>query len=329
MTRSPTSRTARKRRAETDVLGAPYTVETIDLGEDEEGVVVASLVHRPPNPEADTGRAALYVHGFCDYFFQRDWGDWWAERGYAFYAVDLRKYGRSLLPHQTPNYVADLRDHFPELDAAWTRVSGRDGHAEVLLTAHSTGGLIAGLWANQRRLPLVGAVMNSPWLDLAGSFVVRTVGTTALRRLAQLRPRQVIPRGVSGLYVESIHRDFVGEWDFDLARKPALSWPVTAGWLRAVRDGHAEVHRGLDLGCPVLVLTSGRSTWPRAMGEDVHSTDIVLDVEQIRHWAPSLSRHVTIVGIEGARHDVILSRAEPRARAYAEIERWLTAYAGG
>ena len=101
-----------------------------------------------------------------------------------------------------------------------------------------------------------------------------------------------------------------------------------AGWVRAVRDGHDEVHRGLDLGCPVLVLSSARSTWPRTMDEDVHSTDIVLDVEQIRHWAPSLSRHVTIVAIEGARHDVILSRAEPRARAYAEIEHWLAAYAG-
>ena len=75
--------------------------------------------------------------------------------------------------------------------------------------------------------------------------------------------------------------------------------------------------------------TSARSTTPTELGEDVHSTDIVLDVEQIRRWSPALGRHVTYVGIEGARHDVFLSREEPRARAFDELGRWLTAYVEG
>ena len=70
----------------------------------------------------------LHVHGFADYFFQTGYAEWWTERGYDFYALDLRKYGRSLRPHQTPNYVADLREYFPELDAAWSRITERDGH---------------------------------------------------------------------------------------------------------------------------------------------------------------------------------------------------------
>ncbi len=53
------------------------------------------------------------------------------------------------------------------------------------------------------------------------------------------------------------------------------------------------------------------------MGEDVHTTDIVLDVRQIRRWAPVLGRHVTYVSVPDARHDVFLSRAEPRAHAFA------------
>ena len=61
------------------------------------------------------------MHGFADYFFQTEYAEWWTERGYDFYALDLRKYGRSLRPHQTPNYVTDLRDYFPEIDAAWRR----------------------------------------------------------------------------------------------------------------------------------------------------------------------------------------------------------------
>ena len=76
----------------------------------------------------------LHVHGFADYFFQTGYAEWWNARGYDFYAIDLRKYGRSIREHQTPNYVDDLRDYFPEIDEAWARVAGRDGHDHVVLT---------------------------------------------------------------------------------------------------------------------------------------------------------------------------------------------------
>ena len=36
---------------------------------------------------------------------------------------------------------------------------------------------------------------------------------------------------------------------------------------------------------------------------------------------------MTYVAIEGARHDVFLSREEPRTEAFDELDRWLTAYA--
>ncbi len=62
------------------------------------------------------------------------------------------------------------------------------------------------------------------------------------------------------------------------------------------------------------------------MGDDVHGTDIVLDVEQIRHWATAFGPHVTYVAVEGARHDVVLSLPGPRERVYDEIERWRTAF---
>jgi alpha-beta hydrolase superfamily lysophospholipase len=93
-----------------------------------------------------------------------------------------------------------------------------------------------------------------------------------------------------------------------------------------VRRGQLELHRGLDLPFPTLVLASARSSSPLEMGEDVHTTDIVLDVRQIERWSPALGRHVTYVPVPGARHDVFLSRAEPRARAFEALGRWLTAY---
>src|SRR3954467_9355055 len=120
----------------TDVLGEPYLAETLELEPDDEGAVVATLVKRAA--AVQTTKAVLHLHGFADYFFQTGYAEWWADRGYDFYALDLPKHGRSLLPHQTPNFVTDLRDYYPEIDAAWQRVTERDGHDEVVVSAHST-----------------------------------------------------------------------------------------------------------------------------------------------------------------------------------------------
>jgi alpha-beta hydrolase superfamily lysophospholipase len=307
-----------------DVLGKPYYAETIELPADDEGEVVATLVRR--RGRSRSTRAVLHVHGFADYFFQTPQADYWLSRGYDFYALDLRKYGRSLRPHQTPNFTTDLSDYYPELDEAFRRVTVRDGHDHVVMSGHSTGGLVVPLWLHDQEVPVAGMVLNAPWLDLQGSLLLRTAGTKAIDQIGARRPYMVIPREVSGFYARSLHHEHDGEWPFDLAWKPLESWPVYAGWLRAVRRGHARVHRGLDLDVPVLVLTSSLSGHPREWDESCASTDIVLDVRQIRKWAHKLARHVTLVSLEGALHDVSLSRKEVREEAFDQVTRWHDAY---
>jgi alpha-beta hydrolase superfamily lysophospholipase len=307
-----------------DVLGEPYFAETIDLPDDEEGAVVATLVSR--RADRPTTRAVLHLHGFADYFFQVPAADYWVSRGYDFYALDLRKYGRSIRDHQTPHFVTDLRDYFEEIDEAMARVRERDGHDHVVLTAHSTGGLIGPLWAHERQPGLAGMVLNSPWLDLHGNFLIRTAGTAAIDQVGARRPYLTIPRDVTGLYAQSLHKDHRGEWDFDLAWKPIESWPVYAGWLRAVRRGHRLIHRGIEAGAPVLVMTSGGSAYPKVWDETVTGHDIVLNVDQIRKWAHKLGDHVTLVRIPGALHDITLSAEPVRKAAFDQISRWLEAY---
>ena len=309
---------------QTDVLGTPYERRRIVLPPDQEGNVEATLVSlRAATP---TRRAVLYLHGYVDYFFQTHLAEFFTSVGYDFYALDLRKYGRSMRPHQTPNYVTDLREHFPEIDAAFHRVSERDDHAHVVLSAHSTGGLIVSLWANDRQRALAGMVLNSPWLDMQGGPLVRGLGTSLIKQVGVRRPQQLVPRTVGGHYARSLHVDHHGEWEFNTEWKPLDSFPVSFGWLRAIRLGHDELHTGLEVGCPVLVLSSAGTRWPKEMGDDVHSYDIVLEVPQIRKWSTALGSHVTYIAIEGARHDVVLSRREPREKAYAEMDRWLGAY---
>jgi alpha-beta hydrolase superfamily lysophospholipase len=309
-----------------DILGPPYAAITLPLRADDEGDCIATLVHR--RAETQTGRAVLHVHGFADYFFQVATADYWCERGYDFYALDLRKYGRSLLAHQTPNFVTDLAEYYEELDLAFGLVS-RD-HDRVVLSAHSTGGLTVSLWASDRRPEVAGLVLNSPWLDMHGDPVTRHVAMPVLHRLGARRARLMVPRKVSGLYARSLHHEHEGEWEFDLSWKPLESWPVYAGWVRAIRLGQARVAAGLDVPAPVLVLSSARSAHPRSIDDpDVSSTDIVLDVEQIRRRATMLGRRVTLTQVEGAIHDVTLSRPHVRKAVFDEIGRFLAAYVEG
>ena len=228
----------------TDVLGHPWQAETIALPPDAEGEVVATLVSR--RAAEPTERAVLHVHGFADYFFQTEYGEWWLERDHDMYALDLRKYGRSIRPHQTATYVADLEEYFAELDHAWQRITERDGHTQVILSGHSTGGLVVALWADARQpKELAGIVLNSPWLDLQGKAWMRTpAGDRGLDRIGRVQPMRVFPREVSGVYGMSLHREHAGEWEFDLSWKPLESFPVRFGWLRAIRAGHARVHAG-------------------------------------------------------------------------------------
>jgi alpha-beta hydrolase superfamily lysophospholipase len=310
---------------ETDeLLGAPYESETVVLPPDEEGAVECTLVRLAA--ERPTRRAVLHVHGFNDYFFQTEHAAWWTARGYDFYAVDLRKYGRSLRPHMTPCYVSDLTLYHQDLDACLARITERDGHDEVVLSAHSTGGLVVPLWLRARSPErVVGLVLNSPWVDMHGPFWMR-VGSTVMRQVGGYQPKREVPRGAPGFYGRSLHRDADGEWAYDLTLKPHASRPIYAGWLRAIRLGHARLHSGLDLPHPTLVLTSGSTLRPTEWSEAVKAHDVVLDVEHMRRWAPRIARRLTLVSVEGAVHDVVLSVPPVRAEVYAELGRWAEAY---
>ena len=130
---SPTSATPLRKP---DILPG-FLSETIALRPDDQGEVVATLVvRRAPVP---TDKAVLYVHGYCDYFFNVELADRYNEQGFDFYAIDLRKYGRSLRPHQTPYLALSLDEYFEELDAAVDRIRNRDGHTLLLYNGHSTG----------------------------------------------------------------------------------------------------------------------------------------------------------------------------------------------
>jgi alpha-beta hydrolase superfamily lysophospholipase len=316
-------------RWQPDVLGDDYRVRTLALEPDDEGEVVASLVrYAPPTPEpVRPSRAVLYLHGWSDYFFQTGLAEFWHAQGAAFYALDLRKYGRSLLPHQTPGYITDLSTYDEEIEAALEQIHRDLGvRARVMLMGHSTGGLTAALWAHRHPGRVHGIVLNSPWLELQGSAVVRHISAPAVARLAQLQPKVPLPNIDLGFYARTLRVADGGEWTFDETWRPTPSFPVRAGWLAAVLAGHAEVARGLRIDVPVLMLASARTIISPRWTEDMRAADVVLDVELLARRAIQLGPVVTVVRIAGGLHDLTLSPLPVRTRLYAEIGRWSVAY---
>ncbi|MDF0531598.1 alpha/beta hydrolase [Tsukamurella sp. 8F] len=320
---------------EPDRLGPEYAAHTFELGPDPDGEpgpdsapgsVVATLVKHVSAP-APT-RAVLWVHGFSDYFFQTHIAEFFAARGYAFYALDLRKSGRSLRAGQSAHYTTDLAVYDQELDLAVDAITAEHPGLPLVIAAHSTGALIVPLWLDRRRRrndlgPIVGEVLDSPWFDLQGSMVLREVATPVVKLIGKTAGTRVIPVEAIGVYGQTAHVSEHGEWDYDTSVKPIEGFPVRFGWLRAVRVAHSLLHRGLDVGVPSLVLRSQRSFAPKEYSPEAATADVVLDTRQIAKWSGCLGGRTTVIPLDGAMHDVFLSAPEVRAAAFDELAGWL------
>lgn len=322
-----------------DILGESFRALTLPLEPDEEGVRVATLVAYEPDDESgsrnerrqgEPERAVLYVHGFSDYFFHRELAHALHARGWAFFALDLHKYGRSLLPGQTPGFATSLEEYDEDLEAAIKalrkRLADRSGASAVdlVLMAHSTGGLTCALWAARNHGRISGLILNSPWLDMQGSALLRTAAQGILDTVSRRRPKTRLRLPELGFYFRSISDTRDGEWTIDPAWRPEAGFPIRAGWLAAVLAGHAALARGVSVDVPVLVLCSATSTISTTWSTRMLESDSVLDVTPMVRRAAELGHHVTIRRFAGALHDVFLSRRDVRRRAVDAVAHWLS-----
>ncbi|MFF1877057.1 alpha/beta hydrolase [Leifsonia sp. NPDC058230] len=330
-----------------DVLGEPFEQLTLPLEPDAEGEVVATLVRYAPGPrladlrfgrEEAENTDVLYVHGWSDYFFHRELAEYWHGIGARFFALDLRKYGRSLRPWQTPGYIEDLAAYDEELEAALTVIGHGEGaggahpgtarphRRRLVLFGHSTGGLTVSLWANRHRGRADALLLNSPWLEFQGHSVGRAALAPIVGLQARVDPRSALPNVDLGFYTRSVSATMDGEWDYDLAWRPARGFAVHPAWLNAVLAGHAQVATGLSIDAPVLTMLSARSTILPRWTPEMMSSDIVLVVEDIAQRTLKLAPTVTVTRLDGALHDVFLSRMPVRQQAYTRMTQWLRAY---
>jgi alpha-beta hydrolase superfamily lysophospholipase len=275
------------------------------------------------------GVDVLYVHGWSDYFFQKRLARFWTSRGARFFALDLRKYGRSLREGQTPGYVADLATYDEDIASALEVIrSDAAGVRRLVLFGHSTGGLVLSLWAARHEGAADAVILNSPWLEFQLA-PLRAAITPMVELQARLRPMEAAPQIDLGFYARAqaavVDPDDLMETD--PTWRPVPSMPVHAGWLRAILRGHRTVAEGLAIDAPVCVLLSARSALPTRWTDELTSADTVLVVEGVAQRALRLGSSVTVERIDGALHDVFLSRKSARDDAFARLERWVTGWA--
>lgn len=313
---------------EADHLGVGFEAKTIALPDDDEGPVVCTLVRYRTEPAiAKNPVAVLYLHGWSDYFFQKHLAEFWNSLGINFYALDLRKYGRSLLPGQTPGYITNLNDYDADLGAAFEVIrQDLSNNPKIIINGHSTGGLVASLWTHHHPGEVSALALNSPWLELQGSTLTRTVSTPAVATLARMNPKSILPNVDPGYYSRAIREGNLGQWDINRAWRPDQTTAVRPGWLQAVMNGHAQVSRGLEIGCPISVFTSNRTYISPIWNDQMRNSDVVLDVEVISRRALHLGPQVTVVRIKDGLHDLALSRQKPRKAYFDALRRWVQAY---
>ncbi|GAA3919712.1 alpha/beta hydrolase [Litoribacillus peritrichatus] len=298
--------------------------------EDYDGKVTANLV-RMQSQEPST-KAVLYVHGFVDYFYQEELAKTFVEHGYNFYAIDLRKHGRSLLPNQHPNFMFSVEEFYEDLDAALDVIRNQDNNEKVLLNAHSTGGLITALYLEDRPESGIDAVAyNGPFFDINDAFIninERLLIPRVLKTIAALNPYGATGMKIPEQYGQSLHITERGEWNYDLNWKPIISFPIYWGWLKGIMDAQQRLQNGINLNVPVLVMYSDKSSTPilNFWREEFTETDVILDVTDIDRISDVLGRHVTEIKIEGGVHDLALSKEPVRKQFYQDMMKWVNAY---
>lgn len=284
---------------------------------------------------------AIYVHGWNDYFFQRELARHYALAGGAFYGIDLHNYGRSLNRSTEPGWVTDLREYGSDFSAVLRHVRREHPDLPIILQGHSTGGLICSLWAHAHPGRIAGLVLNSPWLEMQTGILSRHVLKFAL---SFARPFPKAP--VTGEDPTSLYGQSFNGWDYQRDGKlptylepwkddPSITgWPLVqswkrpegrvtrAAWLEAIIDGQARVAEGLDIKAPIFVQRSSAHIFDKKQRTLALSADTVLNTDLIDLRARALGADTTIMSVNG-RHDIMLSFPPARQKFLGRLHGWL------
>jgi alpha-beta hydrolase superfamily lysophospholipase len=286
------------------------------------GFVAASLgnvtVVRPDALPASPRAAVLHVHGYNDYFYQTELAQWFAQQGLAFYAVDMRRSGRSLKSGDHPHDMADIAEQGEDISAAVAAIAADSPGLPIVVHAHSTGALAAAIWAADHPDPAVaGVILNSPLFGLQTNRRDRAA-LVALPLIKRVRPRMVVGDRPA-IYAKHLHASGGGPAQFDIDWKTPAGVPARAQWVHAVSSAWKRIDAGLGIELPVLVARSDSSGPESDDNPRIMEQDVVVDTAATARRTPLLGPGAREVVIENGIHDLSQSSEGPRAAYYAAV----------
>lgn len=307
-----------------------YEARFVNQGEQFDGPCRSTIVRL--RADRKSHRGLLYIHGFNDYFFQAEMGQRFVDSGYHFYAVDLRRYGRSREPWQYPFNIRDLRKYYDDIDSAVCQMR-RDGITDITLCGHSTGGLTVTAYAVDKsdRIPVDRVITDSPFYAWNFNSTYRHLLIPTIRNLSTLIKNVKVPQGHCDGYAYSLLKEYDGEWTYDTDWKMIYSPPVTFSWIGQIQSTQNKVKKHADrLRVPLLVMHSSRKVDGCNFTPDFRYGDAVLDPAMIRQVAEKIRKDspgpVEICTVDSGLHDLILSHLPYRDRAYDAMFRFIRSH---
>ncbi len=303
-----------------DHFGSGFEMRYVTQPDDYSGQVRCTVIRKQTPQKSE--KAILYVHGFSDYFIQKEMAENFIENGYSFYAVDLRKYGRSLMPGQKMFQVRDMHEYFADINAAIS-IMENDGIGKIILMGHSTGGLTTSLYMSEKPSPLIDAlILNSPFLDWNLPPLMKKVVMPVVSVLGRYMPDVRVHQKPDKGYAETLSIDYGGEWDYRKDWKPDILPDPDMGWVRAIHTAQRDLSRG-KINVPVLLMHSAESVKKGDPKEKYYKADAILDVNAISKYGNRLGKDVTEVSFIGGLHDLALSKKDIRKKMYQVMLDWL------
>jgi len=274
----------------------------------------------------DSKKAVLYIHGFNDYFFNKEFAQRFIDEGYSFFAIDLHNHGKNMSKDTKRYYFEDVKEFYPEINLALDIIENRYNIDDISLYGISQGALIAALFENDNQR-VKNLILDSPFFDFHLGWAIETLALPLVTTLGSIFPELKIDSDEPNVFGQSIHKDYQGEWDINLQLKAITkNAPIYLGWLNAVNQAQKRLQNGLDIKVPSLILSSDISTSEQSNPKYHHSTDTVLDVNEMHEYAKMLSKNpslITQIKIPKAMHGVLISPLKVREKGYKTIFKWL------
>lgn len=271
-------------------------------------------------------KAVLYIHGVVDYFFHPHVAEQFLNHEFDFYALDLRRHGRSLMPNQKANFCKSVDEYFEEISFALEYIHNKS-NGSVYLYGLSTGGLISTSYLLRGKLNSIikGLILNSPFFDFAYSPFVKMNLLTVVNAIHKVNPNIHIQIPWTIGFFKQIHKSYNGEWDFDLRMKPMKGFPTYLAWLKAINYAQQQIeHSKTKIKIPTLILHSTESnTGLFTNAKKLATTDTILNVNDMKRIGVKIGTQVTFVEVKNGMHDIFLSEENARNFAFEKMFHWL------